>query len=291
MPSIIINGVKTEFKPGQTILQVANDLVVRGEVGEHAEIPQYCYHDGLSVVASCRICLAECYAQPQERGDRAVHGRKLIPTCQTPAVDGMVVHTDSPKAVANQKAVMEFLLINHPLDCPVCDQSGECFLQDYSYQFGRGTSRFEEQKVKQPKKDMRPNVLLYSDRCIMCTRCVRFTREVAGTSELMVQGAEIKKKSTSSRASPSTTNSPATSWISPRRAPSSTRTSSSPSACGSSRKRHRSMASPRAGTTSGCTTTRGRSTASSPGPTTRSTSGGSPTRCVTAGRLCTARIG
>ena len=195
MPSIIINGVKTEFKPGQTILQVANDLVARGEVGEQAEIPQYCYHDGLSVVASCRICLAECYApNPKSGAIEPFMGGKLVPTCQTPAVDGMVVHTDSPKAVANQKAVMEFLLINHPLDCPVCDQSGECFLQDYSYQFGRGVSRFEEQKVKQPKKDLGPNVLLYSDRCIMCTRCVRFTREVTGTSELMVQGRGNKEE-------------------------------------------------------------------------------------------------
>jgi NADH-quinone oxidoreductase subunit G len=90
--------------------------------------------------------------------------------------------------VANQKSVMEFLLINHPVDCPVCDQAGECHLQDYSYQYGRGQSRFTEAKNKQPKKDVGPNILLYSDRCIMCTRCVRFTREVTGTNELMVDG-------------------------------------------------------------------------------------------------------
>jgi NADH-quinone oxidoreductase subunit G len=100
----------------------------------------------------------------------------------------MVVHTDSPKSVANQKQVMELLLINHPVDCPVCDQAGECHLQDYSYQYGRGESRFREDKNKQPKKSVGPNVLLYSDRCIMCTRCVRFTREVTGTGELMVDG-------------------------------------------------------------------------------------------------------
>ncbi|CAE7222524.1 nqo3, partial [Symbiodinium necroappetens] len=99
-----------------------------------------------------------------------------------------VVYTDSPKAIANQKSVMEYLLINHPLDCPVCDQAGECSLQDYSYEYGRGVSRFEETKVKQPKKDLGPNVYLYSDRCIMCSRCVRFTREVSGTAELMVEG-------------------------------------------------------------------------------------------------------
>jgi NADH-quinone oxidoreductase subunit G len=100
----------------------------------------------------------------------------------------MVVHSRSPKAVASQKQVMEYLLINHPLDCPVCDQAGECFLQDYSYEYGRSQSRFEEDKVKNPKKDVGDNIYLYADRCIMCTRCVRFTREVSGTSELYVDG-------------------------------------------------------------------------------------------------------
>ncbi len=110
------------------------------------------------------------------------------------ASDGMIVHTDSPKSVANQKSVMEYLLINHPLDCPVCDQAGECLLQDYSYKYGRGQSRFEEQKVKQPKKDLGPHVYLYSDRCIMCSRCVRFTREVTETSELLVEGRGNKEQ-------------------------------------------------------------------------------------------------
>src|SRR5438477_5929050 len=100
----------------------------------------------------------------------------------------MVVYSNSPKAIANQKAVMEYLLINHPLDCPVCDQAGECYLQDYSYEYGRSESRFEEDKAKKPKKDVGLNVLLYNDRCIMCTRCVRFTREVSGTGELYVDG-------------------------------------------------------------------------------------------------------
>ncbi|HYE63595.1 MAG TPA: 2Fe-2S iron-sulfur cluster-binding protein [Phycisphaerales bacterium] len=186
MPTITINGKKCDFTPGQTILQAAN--------AHSVDIPQYCYHDGLSVVASCRICLGEAMA-PNKAGQlEPFMGGKLFPTCQTPAVDGMVVYTDSPKAVANQKAVMEYLLINHPLDCPVCDQSGECFLQDYSYLYGRGVSRFEEQKVKQPKKDLGPHVYLYSDRCIMCTRCVRFTREVTGTGELMVMGRGNKEE-------------------------------------------------------------------------------------------------
>jgi NADH-quinone oxidoreductase subunit G len=121
-------------------------------------------------------------------------GGKLLPTCATEASDGMVVYANNPKAVANQKAVMEYLLINHPLDCPVCDQAGECSLQDYSYKYGRSGSRFQEQKVKQPKKDLGPNILIYSDRCIMCTRCVRFAREVAGTGELMIDGRGNKSQ-------------------------------------------------------------------------------------------------
>jgi NADH-quinone oxidoreductase subunit G len=192
MPSITINGRKTEFTPGQTILQVANGLKDRGE---GSEIPQYCYHDGLSIVASCRICLVEVWSPNPKSGQlEPFMGGKLVPSCQQTASDGMVVYSDSPKAVQNQKAVMEYLLINHPLDCPVCDQSGECFLQDYSYAYGRGVSRFEEQKVKQPKKDLGPHVYLYSDRCIMCTRCVRFTREVTGTAELLVQGRGNKEE-------------------------------------------------------------------------------------------------
>lgn len=177
-----INGVSCDFEPGQTVLQVANASGV--------EIPFYCYHDGLSAPAQCRICLAQMWG-PNARNEgklEAIAGGKLLPTCTTPAADGMVVRSDSPASVANQKAVMEYLLINHPLDCPVCDQSGECFLQDYSYEFGRGVSRFQEQKVKQPKKDLGPHVYLYSDRCIMCTRCVRFDREIAGADELMIGG-------------------------------------------------------------------------------------------------------
>jgi len=178
MPTITINARECEFEPGQTILQVANAHGVK--------IPYYCYHDALSVPAQCRICLAEIWA-PNPRNEGRLEpfmGGKLMPTCSTVATDGMVVRSDSPKSVANQKAVMEYLLINHPLDCPVCDQAGECELQDYSYRYGRGASRFEEVKVKQPKKNLGPHVWLYADRCIMCTRCVRFTQEVPGTGEI-----------------------------------------------------------------------------------------------------------
>ncbi|MSR34003.1 MAG: ferredoxin [Phycisphaerales bacterium] len=179
MPQLTINGKTCFFEKGETILQAA--------LRHDEEIPHYCYHPGLSIVANCRICLAEVWSPDPKTGALRA-GNKLFPTCQTPAVEGQVVYTDSPKAVGNQKAIMEFLLINHPVDCPVCDQAGECHLQDYSYQYGRGESRFKEAKNKRPKKDVGPHVLLYSDRCIMCTRCVRFTREVTGTGELLVDG-------------------------------------------------------------------------------------------------------
>jgi len=179
MPHLTINGVPLEFTKGQSIIDVA----LQGGI----EIPHYCYHPGLSVPANCRICLAEI-SQLNPKSGQLEKMPKLMPTCHTPAAEGMVVTTESPKAVANQKAVMEFLLINHPVDCAVCDQAGECHLQDYSYEYGRSHSRFQEDKIKNPKKDVGEHVLLYSDRCIMCTRCVRFTKEVTQTHELMVEG-------------------------------------------------------------------------------------------------------
>ncbi len=180
MATITINGKPCEFEGQKMILEVAKE--------NNIEIPHYCYHEGLSITASCRICLGEVWA-PNPRNDNKLEAiPRLMPTCQTPAGDGQKVYTDSPKAVANQKAVMEYLLLNHPLDCPICDQAGECGLQDYSYQFGRSESRFVEDKIKQPKKDLGDDVYLYSDRCIMCTRCVRFTREITETNELCVVG-------------------------------------------------------------------------------------------------------
>jgi NADH-quinone oxidoreductase subunit G len=169
MPSITVDGKTIEATQGQMILQACLDSGMA--------LPHYCYHPGLSIPANCRICLVEVEGLP-----------RLVPSCQTPIRDGMVVHANSTKAIANQKQVMEYLLINHPLDCPVCDQAGECSLQDYSYEYGRSQSRFEEDKAKKPKKDVGDNIYLYADRCIMCTRCVRFTREVSGTSELFVEG-------------------------------------------------------------------------------------------------------
>ena len=188
MPTFVLNGETIEFQPGDKIIQAANRAGV--------EIPQYCYHEGLSIPAQCRICLAEIWS-PNPRNENKLEpqmGGKLQPTCSTPAAEGLVVYTNSPKAIANQKSVMEYLLINHPLDCPVCDQAGECTLQDFSYKYGRGSSRFEETKVKQPKKDLGPNVYIYSDRCIMCTRCVRFAREVPETGELLIDGRGNKSQ-------------------------------------------------------------------------------------------------
>src|SRR5277367_6861061 len=175
MPKITVDGRVIECKDRLMILQACQTAGV--------QLPSYCYHEGLSIPASCRICLVE------------VEGiNKLVPSCQTPVREGMVVHSLSTKAIANQKQVMEYLLINHPLDCPVCDQAGECSLQDYSYQYGRSQSRFEEDKAKKPKKDVGLHVLLYNDRCIMCTRCGRCTREVSGSSELYVDGRGHKEE-------------------------------------------------------------------------------------------------
>jgi NADH-quinone oxidoreductase subunit G len=175
-----VDGKKITWDGKKMILQACLDAGM--------EIPHYCYHQGLSIVASCRICLVEIESPDLKDPAKLVKVPKLVPSCQTPAVDGMKVHSASPKSIANQKAVMEFLLLNHPLDCPVCDQAGECHLQDYSYQYGRSESRFEEDKAKKPKKNIGKHVVLYSDRCIMCTRCVRFTREISGTGELAVFG-------------------------------------------------------------------------------------------------------
>ena len=182
MPTITIDGKELEFEQGQLILEIAlkNDI----------SIPHYCHHPSLSVVASCRICLAEVWA-PNPRNDNKLEPMpKLLPTCQTPAGDGQVVYTTSPKATANQKSVMELLLNHHPIDCPICDQAGECTLQDYAYEHGRGERRCDIEKITQSKKDIGNNVMLYGDRCIMCTRCTRFTDEITGTSELYIDGRD-----------------------------------------------------------------------------------------------------
>jgi NADH-quinone oxidoreductase subunit G len=148
-------------------------------------IPHYCWHPALTVVASCRMCLVEV-------GERKPDGTiamqpKVVPGCQTPAKDGTVINTNTNKAKFAQEQTLEDILLNHPLDCPVCDKAGECLLQDYTYNFGRATSRMIDEKNTPPNKPhIGDNVTLFTDRCIMCSRCVRFTREISGTAELQI---------------------------------------------------------------------------------------------------------
>ena len=148
-------------------------------------IPHYCWHPALTVVASCRMCLVEA-------GERKPDGTismqpKVVPACQTPAKDGTVIVTNSNKAEFAQEQTLEDLLLNHPLDCPVCDKAGECLLQDYTFNFGRAHSRMIDEKNTPPNKPyIGDNVTLFTDRCIMCSRCVRFTREISGTAELQI---------------------------------------------------------------------------------------------------------
>jgi len=177
MATIIIDGRQVECRERVSVLQAALDAGFN--------IPHYCYHPGLSIVASCRLCLMEM-KMPHPQTGELVWPPKLIPSCQTPVKDGLEVRFNTEVVARNQRHVMEYLLLNHPLDCPVCDQAGECWLQDYALQFGRATSRMMDPKHTNPKKDIGPHTLLYQDRCIQCSRCVRFCREVAGTGELCV---------------------------------------------------------------------------------------------------------
>ncbi|MCC6492399.1 MAG: molybdopterin-dependent oxidoreductase [Pirellulales bacterium] len=179
MPTAIINNQQIELKEGERL----NCIQAAQRIG--FEIPHYCWHPALSVVASCRMCLVEVGEKKPDGS--VVMQPKLVPGCQTPVKDGTVVVADSPKVKAAQQATLEYLLLNHPLDCPTCDQAGECGLQDYSYKYGRGYSRLQEPKNIKPDKDyIGDHITLFTDRCIMCTRCVRFTREYSGTSELQV---------------------------------------------------------------------------------------------------------
>jgi NADH-quinone oxidoreductase subunit G len=179
MPTVYVNNVPVELGPNDRIncVQAAQRVSV--------EIPHYCWHPALTVVASCRMCLVEV-GQRKPDGSVAMQP-KLLPGCQTPVTDGMVIVSDSEKVKAAQKATLEYLLLNHPLDCPTCDQAGECWLQDYSYRYGRGYSRLAEPKNLRPDKDyIGEQITLFTDRCIMCSRCVRFTREISGTAELQI---------------------------------------------------------------------------------------------------------
>ncbi|MFO0927074.1 MAG: molybdopterin-dependent oxidoreductase [Gemmataceae bacterium] len=148
-------------------------------------IPHYCWHPALSVVASCRMCLVEV-GERKPDGAIAMQPR-VVPGCQTPVKDGAVIVTHNAKVDKAQADTLEGLLLNHPLDCPVCDKAGECLLQDYTFEHGRATTRMIDEKNTPPNKPyIGDNVTLFTDRCIMCSRCVRFTREIAGTAELQI---------------------------------------------------------------------------------------------------------
>ena len=166
MVEIELDGKKIEVPEGSMIMHAAE--------GAGTFIPHFCYHKKLSIAANCRMCLVDVEKMP-----------KAVPACATPVAQGMIVHTKSPKALAAQQSVMEFLLINHPLDCPICDQGGECQLQDLAVGYGNNTSRYEEEKRVVVPKDVGPLISMEEmTRCIQCTRCVRFGQEIAGQMEL-----------------------------------------------------------------------------------------------------------
>lgn len=178
MPFIKINDTEFEAPNGQTILEAAKSVGIA--------IPFYCYHPGLKIVASCRMCLVEMQGAP-----------KLMPACATPITElppgkkiqdkyDAIILTESEKVKTARASVLEFLLLNHPIDCPICDKAGECKLQDYSYEHGYAISRFIEPKRIPQKKDLGPTIYLYTSRCILCSRCVRFTEEISQTEELKV---------------------------------------------------------------------------------------------------------
>ncbi len=171
MPKITINGEIYEVDAGKTVIQVADEVGV--------EIPRYCYHPDIGIEGSCRMCLIETEGAP-----------KLMPSCATHIRDGMVVRTSTERVREAVRYAMEFLLLHHPIDCPVCDQSGECFLQDYYMEHGGHDSRYPLGGKERRRKafDLGPRVKLDQERCILCTRCVRFTRDVTGTGEIQVLG-------------------------------------------------------------------------------------------------------
>ena len=167
--NIEVNGVPTQARAGQMIIEVTD----RSDV----YVPRFCYHRKLSIAANCRMCLVDVEKAP-----------KPLPACATPVAEGMKIFTRSERALSAQKATMEFLLINHPLDCPICDQGGECELQDLAMGFGRGVSRYAERKRVVKDKNLGPLVSTDMTRCIHCTRCVRFGQEIAGFPELGTVG-------------------------------------------------------------------------------------------------------
>jgi NADH-quinone oxidoreductase subunit G len=169
MPKVTIDGTEIEVAPGTTILQACQQAGI--------EIPHFCYHERLNIAGNCRMCLVEVERSP-----------KPVASCAMPVADGNVIHTQSDKARKARHGVMEMLLINHPLDCPICDQGGECDLQDQAMAYGFDRGRFEENKRAVPDKNFGPLVKTSMNRCIHCTRCIRFMTEIAGVEELGATG-------------------------------------------------------------------------------------------------------
>jgi NADH-quinone oxidoreductase subunit G len=166
MPKLTVDGTEIEVPAGATVLQACE---LAGK-----EIPRFCYHERLSIAGNCRMCLVEVAPGPP----------KPQASCALPAAEGQIIKTNSPMVKKAREGVMEFLLINHPLDCPICDQGGECDLQDQSVAYGRGSSRYPENKRAVTEKYMGPIVKTVMTRCIQCTRCIRFAEEVAGIEEI-----------------------------------------------------------------------------------------------------------
>jgi NADH-quinone oxidoreductase subunit G len=166
MTTVTINGKTTTVPEGITIIQAC-------EIAD-VEVPRFCYHERLAIAGNCRMCLVEVEGMPP----------KPVASCAMPITEGMKIHTDTPMVKKAREGVMEFLLANHPLDCPICDQGGECDLQDQAYQYGAGKSEYHEHKRSVIDKNMGPLVKTQMTRCIHCTRCVRFVEDVAGTTEL-----------------------------------------------------------------------------------------------------------
>jgi len=182
MPQIIIDGRTIEAAPGQTIIEAALDNGIT--------IPHFCWHPALTVAGNCRMCLVNVGSHKKDTEGSLLYGDDGAPVvnwfpkmqiaCATPVSEGMIVDTSSEKAESAQNAVMEFLLINHPLDCPICDEAGQCKLQEYAFLHSKGQSRFGEEKVHKEKRvEFGPNVMFDGERCISCSRCVRFADEVA----------------------------------------------------------------------------------------------------------------
>ncbi len=176
MPTIKINDVELSVNPGTLVLDACRQIGI--------DIPHYCYHPALTPVATCRMCLVDIKGQPK----LATSCTTTVPPAPKDNPDAVVmeIQTNTPAVVDARAGVMEFLLINHPLDCPICDQAGECKLQDYSYSYGSGDSRMVEDKRRYRYEDLGAKIVIDKNRCIHCTRCVRFTREITGGGELTV---------------------------------------------------------------------------------------------------------